>query len=309
MTKRPFRIGTRGSALALWQANHIRDLLSQALPELNTEIAVIKTTGDRKLESPLSEIGGKGVFVKEIEDALLGDRIDIAIHSMKDLPAFLPDGLTIGAVAERYDPRDALISRRGLRLGELPRGSRVGTGSLRRAAQILSRYPELKIAPIRGNVDTRIRKLREGDEYDAIVLAAAGIGRMGLSREATEIIPADLMIPAPGQGIIAMECRESDSDTLDTISEVNHKKTSVAAAAERAFLKRLAGDCNVPVGCYAELNGALINIRAVLASPDGGKLIREEVKGRVEYSAALGRDLADLILEDGGREILESLPR
>jgi hydroxymethylbilane synthase len=308
MTKRPFRIGTRGSALALWQANHISDLLSQALPELHTEIVVIKTTGDRNLESPLSEIGGKGVFVKEIEDALLGDRIDIAVHSMKDLPAFLPEGLTIGAVAERHDPRDVLISKRGFGLRELPRGSRVGTGSLRRAAQILSRYPGLKIVPIRGNVDTRIKKLREGDDYDSIILAAAGIWRMGLSHEATEIIPADLMIPAPGQGIIAIECRESDPETLETISEINHTETSVAASAERAFLERLAGDCNVPVGCYAELNGNLIHIRAVLASPDGGTLIREEVKGRVEYSAELGRDLADLVLDEGGREILESLP-
>lgn len=306
--KRSFRIGTRGSALALWQANHIQDLLYRALPNLSTEIIEIKTTGDRNLESPLSEIGGKGVFVKEIEDALLGDRIDVAVHSMKDLPAFLPAGLVVGAVAERHDPRDVLISKSGLKLEELPEGSRIGTGSLRRAAQILARYPSLKIVPIRGNVDTRVRKLREGGEYEAIVLAAAGISRMGLSREVTEIISSELMIPAPGQGVIAVECRGGDSETLERISQINHAKTSVAAAAERAFLGRLAGDCNVPVGCYAELNGTLISVRAVLASPDGGTLIREEMKGRVENSAALGRDLADLILDDGGREILESLP-
>ncbi len=305
--KRPFRIGTRGSALALWQANFIQGLISDSSPGLNTEILIIKTTGDRNLESPLSEIGGKGVFVKEIEDALLSGGIDIAVHSMKDLPAFLPGGLVIGAVAERHDPRDVLISKAGLGLSELPEGSRVGTGSLRRGAQLLNLYPGLRIMPIRGNVDTRIRKLREGDEYDAIILAAAGIGRMGLSGEASEIISVDSMVPSPGQGIIAIECREGDGDTVQIISKINHEDTWVAAAAERAFLMRLAGDCNIPVGCHAALTGDSVTVRGVLASPDGVTIIREETFGTRDNSAESGEKLADLILDKGGREILDSL--
>lgn len=305
--KRPFRIGTRGSALALWQANFIKGLVSESSPGLDSEIHIIKTTGDRNLESPLSEIGGKGVFVKEIEDALLTEKIDIAVHSMKDLPAFLPGGLGVGAVAERYDPRDALISKEGLTLSELPEGSRVGTGSLRRGAQLLNLYPALRMVPIRGNVDTRIRKLRDGNEYDAIILAAAGIGRMGLLGEASELIPTDLMVPSPGQGIIAIECREGDGETGKIISGINHAETWVAALAERAFLKRLAGDCNIPVGCHAVLNGDSVTVRGVLASPDGATIIREETIGIMDNPSEAGEKLADLLLDNGGREILDSL--
>lgn len=298
--KRPFRIGTRGSLLALWQANYIRDLLAAVRTDLLPEIRIIKTTGDRNLESPLSEIGGKGVFVKEIEEALLSEEIDIAVHSMKDLPAVLPDGLVIGAVAPRHDPRDALVSNGDLSLADLPPGARVGTGSLRRAAQLLNLLPGLRIVPIRGNVDTRLRKLRDGEEYDAILLAAAGLGRMGLSEEASEIIPADVMVPAPGQGIIAVECREGDAGTRGTISIINHARTWTAGSAERAFLRRLGGDCNIPAGCYAETDGDEVSVTGILASPDGKTVIRERSMGAARDAEAIGLRLAELILGKGG---------
>ncbi len=297
---RPFRIGTRGSLLALWQANYIKDLLLEAFPGLMPEIHIIKTTGDRNLDSPLSEIGGKGVFVKEIEEALLSEAVDIAVHSMKDLPAILPDGLCIGAVAKRHDPRDALVSRDNLRLADLPEGARVGTGSLRRGAQLLNRMPGLSIVPIRGNVDTRLRKLRDGEEYDAILLAAAGLGRMGLFGEASEIIPADVMVPAPGQGIIALECREGDRGTRDIISAVNHGETWTAGEAERAFLRRLGGDCNIPAGCYAETDGDSVRVTGILASPDGVTVIRDQASGGAGEAEAIGRRLAEAILDKGG---------
>jgi hydroxymethylbilane synthase len=298
--KLSFRIGTRGSLLALWQANHIKDLLLESRPELCPELRIIRTTGDRNLDSPLSEIGGKGVFVKEIEEALLSEEVDVAVHSMKDLPAVLPEGLVIGAVAERHDPRDALLSEGDIRLDELPEGARVGTGSLRRAAQLLNLMPGLRIVPIRGNVDTRVKKLREGEEYDAVILAAAGLGRMGLLEEAAEIIPADVMVPAPGQGIIAVECREGDGGTRDIISGINHSASWIAGTAERAFLRRLGGDCNIPAGCYAEVGGGSIGITGILASPDGKTAIREHSSGAAEDAEALGRALAGLILAKGG---------
>ncbi len=305
--KRAFRIGTRGSMLALWQANFIKDLLLASSPELRPEIHIIKTTGDRNLDSPLAEIGGKGVFVKEIEEALLSGAIDIAVHSMKDLPAILPEGLIIGAVPERHDPRDALVSKGKLRLSELPEDARVGTGSLRRGAQLLSLMPALRITPIRGNVDTRLRKLKEGGEYDAIVLAAAGLGRMGLIGEAAEIIPAHVMVPAPGQGIIAVECRDGERETLDLISKINHWETWAAGVSERAFLRRIGGDCNVPVGCHAEVEGDSLRVTGILASPDGTIVIRESSEDDVTEAEELGGRIAELILNRGGEKVLSAL--
>ncbi len=301
------RIGTRGSGLALWQARHVESLVSQTHPDINSEIIVIKTTGDKNLESPLSEIGGKGVFVKEIEEALLGERIDIAVHSLKDVPAVLPKGLTLGAFIERHDPRDALITRSGLKLAELPDGSRVGTGSLRRASQILHIHPVLTISPIRGNVDTRLRKLTEGDEYDAIVLALAGIERMGFKDEVTEVISEKTMVPAPGQGIVAIESRESDTGTNEVLRSINHTETALQALAERAFLKRLSGDCNVPMGCRAVISGNEIHITGVLAKPDGSALLKESVSGETDSAEILGERLAESILQSGGQDILNEI--
>jgi len=305
--RRAFRIGTRGSKLALWQANFISNLISEKYPELHTEIQIIKTTGDTMLSSPLSEIGGKGVFVKEIEEGLLSQKIDIAVHSMKDVPTVLPEGLCIGAVAKRHDPRDVLISKDGLTLFELPEGARVGTGSLRRASQLLHNRPGLKIVSIRGNVDTRIRKLNESGEYDAIVLAMAGLERMGLGDEVTEIIAPEVMLPAPGQGIIAIECREDDVETIDILRAINDIETEYQAVSERAFLLRLGGDCNVPVGCYALLSRDSINLTGIISSPDGKVIIKKEANGPLDQALELGGQLAELILADGGDKILEEL--
>ena len=305
--KQSFKIGTRGSKLALWQANHVSWLLSDKNPNIKTELTIIKTTGDAVLNSPLSELGGKGVFVKEIEDALLSEKIDIAVHSMKDVPTIQPEGLTIAAVIERHDPSDALVSKDGLKLSELPHGSRVGTGSLRRASQLLNCYPGLEIVPIRGNVDTRVRKLKDGEDYDAIILAVAGLERMGLKEEITEVIPSKLMLPAPGQGIIALECREQDSDTVSLLKTINDKETEFQANAERAFLMKLGGDCNIPAACLATLSGDNVKLEGVISSPDGKKIIRMHQSGTPDKSHKLGEELADSILKSGGFEILDQI--
>ncbi len=304
--RQTFRIGTRGSGLALWQANHIQSLLNEKFPDITTEIKIIKTTGDLDLASPLSEIGGKGVFVKEIEEALLSDAIDIAVHSMKDMPSILPDGLCLGAVVERHDPRDILVSKDNRGLSSLAPGARIGTGSLRRGAQLLHHYPGLKIVSIRGNVDTRIKKVgTEG--LDGVVLAKAGVERMGLGEHISEIIPVDKIVPAPGQGIVALERRESDVETDRLIGAINHQDSWVAAVAERAFLRHLAGDCNVPVGCHALPNGNSVDMVGLIASPDGREMIKHQKQGLSDNAEQIGKDLAASILDAGGADILASL--
>lgn len=304
--KQTLRIGSRGSKLALWQAGFIESLISRKFPELKTEKHIIKTTGDKELDSPLSVIGGKGVFVKEIEESLLKGEIDVAVHSLKDLPTVQPDGLRIGAVSKRHDPRDAVVSNGSLKLAQLKQGSRIGTGSLRRQAQILHHFPDLTIAPVRGNVDTRIRKLKNGG-FDAIVLAVAGLERLDLAGELTEICPIDFLIPAPGQGILAVECREKDDDLNEILSEINHLDTSIAASAERAFLLRIGGDCNLPAGCYASIKEQSLSILGFLASPDGVDLVRKEIRGSLRDHKSLGNELAEKILSDGGNEIISKL--
>ena len=301
--RQALRIGSRGSRLALLQAEFIRSLIKSKFPEITTELHIIRTTGDKILDSQLSEIGGKGVFVKEIEDALIRNEIDIAVHSMKDLPTILPNGLTIGAVAERHDPRDVLVSKNDIKFNELPKGAKVGTSSLRRQAQLLNLRPDLQILPLRGNVDTRVRKVRS-EGLDSAVLALAGLERMGFKDEIAEIFPVDVLVPAPGQGALAVECREDDREINDIISQINHKESSISASAERAFLAELGGGCQVPVGCYARIKKDRINILGLIASTDGREIIREEIDGSVEIHQALGRELALTILNKGGREIL-----
>ena len=301
--RQALRIGSRGSRLALLQAEFIRSLIKSKFPEITTELHIIRTTGDKILDSQLSEIGGKGVFVKEIEDALIRNEIDIAVHSMKDLPTILPNGLTIGAVAERHDPRDVLVSKNDIKFNELPKGAKVGTSSLRRQAQLLNLRPDLQIFPLRGNVDTRVRKVRS-EGLDSAVLALAGLERMGFKDEIAEIFPVDVLVPAPGQGALAVECREDDREINDIISQINHKESSISASAERAFLAELGGGCQVPVGCYARIKKDRINILGLIASTDGREIIREEIDGSVEIHQALGRELALTILNKGGREIL-----
>ncbi|HZX14125.1 MAG TPA: hydroxymethylbilane synthase [Thermodesulfobacteriota bacterium] len=301
--RQALRIGSRGSRLALLQAEFIRSLIKSKFPEITTELHIIRTTGDKILDSQLSEIGGKGVFVKEIEDALIRNEIDIAVHSMKDLPTILPNGLTIGAVAERHDPRDVLVSKNDIKFNELPKGAKVGTSSLRRQAQLLNLRPDLQILPLRGNVDTRVRKVRS-EGLDSAVLALAGLERMGFKDEIAEIFPVDVLVPAPGQGALAVECREDDREINDIIFQINHKESSISASAERAFLAELGGGCQVPVGCYARIKKDRINILGLIASTDGREIIREEIDGSVEIHQALGRELALTILNKGGREIL-----
>ena len=301
--RQALRIGSRGSRLALLQAEFIRSLIKSKFPEITTELHIIRTTGDKILDSQLSEIGGKGVFVKEIEDALIRNEIDIAVHSMKDLPTILPNGLTIGAVAERRDPRDVLVSKNDIKFNELPKGAKVGTSSLRRQAQLLNLRPDLQILPLRGNVDTRVRKVRS-EGLDSAVLALAGLERMGFKDEIAEIFPVDVLVPAPGQGALAVECREDDREINDIIFQINHKESSISASAERAFLAELGGGCQVPVGCYARIKKDRINILGLIASTDGREISREEIDGSVEIHQALGRELALTILNKGGREIL-----
>lgn len=305
--KKVLRIGSRGSGLALWQAEFVKGLISRNFPELKIEISVIRTTGDRIADQPLDNIGGKELFVKEIEEALLRDEIDVGVHSLKDLPTVLPEGLKIGAVATRHDPRDALVAKKGIGLYEFPKGARIGTGSIRRKAQLLYLRPDLEIIPIRGNVDTRLRKLRN-EGFDALVLALAGLERMGFRNEVTEALSFDVMVPAPGQGIIAGECREYDNEVSRVLGQINHEETEIAASAERAFLGRLGGSCYVPVGCFAEVREDGVKILGLIASPDGKQLIRERIEGSLQSHKYLGKELAERVLAKGGREILSRLP-
>jgi len=300
------RIGTRGSKLALAQSEWVRKSVREKSPEVQVELVRIKTTGDKILDSPLSRIGGKGLFVKEIEEALLEERVDLAVHSMKDVPAELPEGLTLAAFPPREDPRDAFVSFRYRSVGDLPGGSRVGTSSLRRAAQLLHVRPDLEIVPLRGNVDTRLRKAKDG-EVDGVILATAGLRRLGLAERITEIIPENVVLPAIGQGALGLEVREGDTRMLDLVQMLNHEPTEVTVRAERAFLKELGGGCQVPVAALCRMEQSQIHLRAMVADLDGSRIFQDEIQAHrseaVETGAALGRRL----LEAGAGEILEAI--
>ena len=295
------RIGSRGSALALWQAEHVKGRL-EALGH-SVQINVITTTGDRLLDKRLETVGGKGAFLKEIEDALLADQVDLAVHSLKDVPTALPDGLALRAVLERADPRDALLSAGGQGLMALPAGARVGTTSLRRQAQLRALRPDLVVTDLRGNVDTRIRRLREGS-FDAILLAMAGLSRLDRATEATEILDADVMLPAPGQGAIALECRAEDAETAGAVSPLLHEPTLRAVTSERALLAALQGGCNVPLGAHAKLEGDTLWLRAFVARADGSTLIRSQ--GRGGSAEELGLRVAEDLVARGARELMAS---
>jgi hydroxymethylbilane synthase len=292
------RIGSRGSALALWQAEHVKGRL-QGLGHA-VEIVVITTTGDRVQDRRLESVGGKGAFLKEIEEALLADEVDLAVHSLKDVPTTLPDGLRLTAILERADPRDVLLSG-GTRLDSLPLGARVGTTSLRRRAQLHARRPDLDVQDLRGNVDTRIRRLREG-AFDAILLARAGLVRLGRADEATEVLEPEVMLPAPGQGAIAIESRADDQATAAAVSALDHPQTARAVTAERAFLAALHGGCNVPLGAYAEPDALGLRLRGLVAREDGTRVVRGERRG--DDAGAIGRALADELLAQGAAELL-----
>ncbi len=300
------RIGSRGSKLAMWQAEHVKAGLKSMHAGITITIQKIKTTGDKILDVPLAKVGGKGLFVKEIEDALLKDEIDIAVHSMKDVPALLPGGLCIGAIPEREDPRDALLSRDGSGFLHLKPGACIGTSSLRRISQLLNQRPDLTIHSLRGNLDTRIKKMEAG-EFDAIVLAAAGIRRLGWSGRITEYLPVTISLPAIGQGALCIECREADAGTRELLSPLNHPETNICVRAERAFLKRLEGGCQVPIGAYSVLSGNNIIIEGFIASVDGRRMVRDKRTGTTDNPEDTGTALAESLLSQGGEEILSEV--
>ena len=299
-------IGTRGSRLALWQANHVAARLRSAEPGITMRLETIKTTGDKILDVPLAQVGGKALFVKEIEEALLEGRVDLAVHSMKDVPTDLPPGLAIVAITEREDPFDVLISRTGRGLQDLPRGARVGTSSLRRQAQLLHYRPDLTIIGLRGNLDTRIRKLHS-EGLDAIVLAAAAIKRLGWTDCITEFLPPEVCLPAIGQGALGVESREPSLQRI--VAVLDHPETHAAVFAERAFLRRLEGGCQVPFAAHAEVGGGRILLRGLVASPDGKRILRGERSGVCEESEGLGTALAEDLLDRGAGEIIDAVLR
>jgi hydroxymethylbilane synthase len=300
------RIGTRGSPLAVWQAEWIRSRLVALHPQYEAELTKIKTTGDKITDVPLAQVGGKGLFVKEIETALLEDRIDLAVHSMKDMPAEIPPGLCISAMPERENPLDVLISRNGKSFEDLPKGARLGSSSLRRAAQVRHVRPDVTVHPLRGNLDTRIRKL-ETEGLDAIVVAAAGVTRLGLKACITEYLPEEIMLPAIGQGALAIETREDDDSIRRLIAPLDHRETGLAVKSERAFLARLEGGCQVPIAARARIVGDELELTGLVAEVDGSVVLRETITGPVEQHEKLGVELADRLLKKGGREILENI--
>jgi hydroxymethylbilane synthase len=333
MKSKRITIGTRGSKLALWQAEFVKTQLQKLSPDLGIEIRKIKTTGDKILDVPLAQVGGKGLFVKEIEEALLRYEADIAVHSMKDVPTDFPDGLHLPVVCEREDPRDALILRtkskvkieksnpplppfsKGGQGGitqslilSLPKNAKIGTSSLRRSCQLLSLRPDLKIEQLRGNLDTRLRKLDEG-QFDAIILAAAGMNRLGLQDRITEILPLDISLPAIGQGAVGIECRVNDEWVNNLISALNHPETFVCVKAERAFLKKLEGGCQVPIAAHARLKDGRIVMQGLVGSISGEKIIKGYSVGEPGHAENLGIALAEEILSKGAKEILDEVYR
>lgn len=299
-------IGTRGSKLALWQANHIADCLRKQYSDLDVVLKHITTTGDKILDVPLAKIGGKGLFTKELEAEMLEGTIDLAVHSLKDMPTELPEGLTLAAITKRVDPGDALISPVYKTLDNLPQGAKVGTSSLRRKAQLLSARPDLQICELRGNVDTRLKKLDTGD-LDAIVLAAAGLKRLGWQAHITEILAKEICLPAVGQGALAIEARQHDAEVLEQLEFLNDRATRYAVTAERAFLKTVEGGCQVPVGVFGRLDETKLTVEAIIATIDGQTVIKDSITGDKEAAALLGKQLANRMLDAGGRKIMVDL--
>ena len=297
-------IGSRGSQLALWQTNFVKTNLENLFPDKSFEIKIIRTTGDDQLESALSKIGDKGVFTRQIEAELLSGGIDLAVHSLKDLQTEQPQGLKIGAVCEREVPNDALVSKQGVSIDDLPRNAKVATGSLRRRSQLLHHRPDLEIAEIRGNVPTRLKKFDESN-LDGVILAYAGLKRLGFESRISEVIPFNIMVPAVGQGAIAVEVREKDKQTIEILEKLEHRQTRVCVTAERAFLRALEGGCQVPIGAYAFLEGGQIVLEGVVGSLDGTTVFREKTTGRDAES--LGTDLAEALIEKGAGRLLEEI--
>jgi hydroxymethylbilane synthase len=299
-------LGTRGSKLAVHQSEWVQSKLKELAPGITVTLRRIHTSGDKILDVPLAKIGGKGLFVKEIEEALLSGEIDLAVHSMKDVPTELPEGLDLLCVPLREDPRDALISRNGRSFHDLPQGAKVGTSSLRRQAQLLQARPDLSIGMLRGNLDTRLKKLREG-QFDAIVLAAAGLRRLGWEREITEYLAPRISLPAIGQGALGIEGRRDDRFVRSILSGLEHEPTRTAVLAERALLHRLQGGCQVPIAAHATLAGSNVTLEGLVASIDGKEVIRDAVQGTVADPESMGIRLAERLLSRGGDRILQAI--
>jgi hydroxymethylbilane synthase len=301
-------IGTRGSKLALWQANWVKSALTEKSPSLSIDLVIIKTKGDKFLDAPLASVGGKGLFVKEIEEALLDGRIDLAVHSMKDMPAEVPPGLTMGAIPKREIPYDVLISRHGQRFSDLNHGACIGTSSLRRAAQIRHARSDITILPLRGNLDTRLKKLdSDNGKLDAIVVAAAGIKRLNLENRIAEYLDETIMLPAVGQGALCIECRENDPKTAGILTELDDPETRTLVMAERAFLNRLGGSCQVPIAGFGKIEKDTFSLTGLVADLDGKTLCRDSHSGPVTLSENIAVELAERLMAMGADKILEEL--
>jgi hydroxymethylbilane synthase len=306
--KSVFRIGTRKSALALWQANWVQSELLKHFPSLSIQLVTITTKGDKIRDVPLADVGGKGLFVKEIEEALLEGRIDLAVHSMKDMPADLPQGLCIGPIPARENPADVLIARNDTPFARLAHSARIGTSSLRRAAQLRCARPDIEIVALRGNVDTRLRKLNDPTEkLDAIVLAAAGIQRLGMAHRVTEQLEETVMLPAAGQGALCIEIRQDDRAIGEKLDVLNHPPTRLAVMGERSFLHRLEGSCQVPIAAHGTITGDRLNLEGLVADIDGRTVYRDRLSGPEHTPEAVGRELAERLLARGADKVLEKL--
>jgi len=308
MTAKELRIGTRGSQLALYQANWVKEKLIQTHPHLKVTLITIKTTGDKIQDAPLAKIGGKGLFVKEIEEALILKRVDLAVHSIKDVPTELPKELHLSAITRREDPRDVFISKDGKNLRELQQGAKIGTSSLRRQAQLLHFRGDFELIPLRGNLDTRLKKL-EKMNMDGIVLAMAGVKRLGFESRITEIIPTEISLPAIGQGALGIETRKGDKEVEERIHFLNDLPSAIAISAERAFLKKLEGGCQVPIAAFARIIDSTIHIDGLVGTIDGKRLIKHHLEGPIDQGVLLGTELAEILLGKGAKEILEEVYR
>ena len=306
MEPRKIKIGSRGSPLALWQANWIKGQLESQNPDIPVEIVIIKTSGDKIQDVPLAKIGGKGLFVKEIEEALLSKDVDFAVHSMKDMPIKFPFALCIASVTKRENPFDALISKNDIKLDDLPKGAKIGTGSLRRISQLLHYRPDLDLVPLRGNLETRIKKL-ETEGLDAIILAAAGLIRMGWEEQISEIISPEILLPAMGQGAVGIEARKNDVDNQILLADMDDENTHLALDAERAIVTQLEGGCNVPIGAFATIEEDEMTVKGLVASLDGKTIYKKEVKGTKVHAINLGKELGNELLEMGGDKIMQEI--
>jgi len=306
LAEKIIRIATRQSPLALWQAEHVATRLEAAFPEVKTELVKMVTKGDKILDAPLAKIGGKGLFVKELEQGMLNGFADIAVHSMKDVPVEFPEGLHLSAILEREDPSDAFVSNQYSSLDDLPENAKIGTSSLRRQCQIKERFPEAEILSLRGNVNTRLAKLDAG-EYDAIILASAGLKRLGMSDRITACLDTSISLPAIGQGAVGIECRENDVEINQYLKALRDEDTTIRVMAERAMNERLKGGCQVPIAGFAEIEGDELFMRGLVGSPDGAILYRAERRGSFSEAESMGQDIADDLLEQGADEILKAL--